>query len=305
MPFVSTTRYYEHRLAVAGRPAAGHYTGPVPATRAQAAPPRDLILTFYGLFREGIGGWISIAHLIRLMAEVDVDAPAVRSAVSRLKRRGLIEARGVAGAAGYSLSDGGQRLLAEGDPRILGRTSARLEDGWVLAVFSVPERERDRRHVLRSRLERLGFGAAAAGVWIAPQHLAAEARHRIESLGLGGYVELFEHARAPDGLPAAVRRWWDLDALGQTYAGFCAAYEPMLRRWSRPRRPDDAAAFADYMRVVDAWRKIVYSDPRLPADLLPAGWPGTSAERIFFGLRAALHEAAEKHVTAVIYQGAA
>ena len=233
MPFVSNTRYYEHRLAVAGRPAAGHYTGPVPATRAQAAPPRDLILTFYGLFREGIGGWISIAHLIRLMAEVDVDAPAVRSAVSRLKRRGLIEARGVAGAAGYSLSDGGQRLLAEGDPRILGRTSARLEDGWVLAVFSVPERERDRRHVLRSRLERLGFGAAAAGVWIAPQHLAAEARHRIESLGLGGYVELFEHARAPDGLPAAVRRWWDLDALAETYAGFCAAYEPMLRRWSR------------------------------------------------------------------------
>jgi phenylacetic acid degradation operon negative regulatory protein len=282
------------------------YTGPVSA--AQAAPPRDLILTFYGLFREGIGGWISIAHLIRLMAEVDVDAPAVRSAVSRLKRRGLIESRGVAGAAGYSLSAGGQELLAEGDPRILGRTAARLEDGWVLAVFSVPEPERDKRHVLRSRLERLGFGAAAAGVWIAPQHLAAEARHRIESLGLGGYVELFEQARAPGGLPAAVRRWWDLDALAQTYAGFCAAFEPMLRRWSRasrPRRPDDAAAFADYMRVVDAWRKIVYRDPRLPAGLLPAGWPGTSAERIFFGLHAALHEAAENHVMAVVDQGAA
>src|SRR3984957_6450218 len=77
VPFVSNTRYYEHRLAVAGRPAAGHYTGPVPATRAQAAPPRDLILTFYGLFREGIGGWISIAHLIRLMAGGDGGAAAV------------------------------------------------------------------------------------------------------------------------------------------------------------------------------------------------------------------------------------
>jgi len=59
------------------------------------------------------------------------------------------------------------------------------------------------------------------------------------------------------------------------------------------------------MRVVDAWRKIVYRDPRLPAGLLPAGWPGTSAERIFFGLHAALHEAAENHVMAVVDQGAA
>ncbi|MGH3400796.1 MAG: PaaX family transcriptional regulator C-terminal domain-containing protein, partial [Streptosporangiaceae bacterium] len=78
----------------------------------------------------------------------------------------------------------------------------------------------------------------------------------------------------------------------------------MLGRWSRQRRPDDAAAFADYMRVVDAWRKIVYRDPRLPAALLSPGWPGTSAERIFFGLRRVLHEAAQKHVMTVIDQGA-
>ena len=76
-------------------------------TSRDAARPRELILTFYGLYREVIRGWISIAHLIRLMAEVDVDAPAVRSAVSRLKRRGLIEARVRSpGAAGYSLSAG-------------------------------------------------------------------------------------------------------------------------------------------------------------------------------------------------------
>jgi phenylacetic acid degradation operon negative regulatory protein len=262
-----------------------------------------MILTFYGIFRESFGGWISIAHLIRLMAEVDVDAPSVRSAVSRLKRRGLIEAHSVAGSAGYSPSAGGQRLLAEGDPRIFGRTSSTLEDGWVLAVFSVPESERDKRHVLRSRLERLGFGSAASGVWIAPQHLAEEARDRIESLALSGYVEIFEGARMPASeLRAAVRRWWNLDDLADIYQGFCAAYEPMMRRWSQ-QRLDGPAAFADYMRVVDSWRKIVYRDPRLPPELLPARWIGSHAEEIFFGLHAALHEAAEKHVTSVLNGG--
>ncbi|HTT54167.1 MAG TPA: PaaX family transcriptional regulator C-terminal domain-containing protein [Streptosporangiaceae bacterium] len=275
-------------------PAASH-----PAARD--ARPREMILTFYGLYRDVIRGWISIAHLIRLMADVDVDAPAVRSAVSRLKRRGLIEARTVAGAAGYSLSPDGQRLLAEGDPRIFGRQPSRLSDGWVLAVFSVPEAERGKRHVLRSRLDQLGFGSAAPGVWIAPQHLAGEARHRIGTLGLAGYAELFEGARMPGtDLRTAAGQWWDLAGLAGVYTGFCAAHEPVLRRWSRQRRPGDPAAFTDYMRAVDSWRKIVYRDPRLPAELLPADWPGNRAERIFFGLHAALRETAEKHVLTVL-----
>ncbi len=278
---------------------------PAPAANSRtgrdAARPREMILTFYGLYREVIRGWISIAHLIRLMTEVEVDAPAVRSAVSRLKRRGLIEARTVAGAAGYSLSPAGQQLLAEGDPRIFGRQPAQLSDGWVLAVFSVPESERGKRHVLRSRLDQLGFGSAASGVWIAPQQLAEEARHRIGTLGLSDYVELFEGARMPVAqLRATVGQWWDLAGLAKGYDGFCATHEPVMRRWSRQRRPGDAAAFADYMRVVDSWRKIVYRDPRLPAELLPADWVGNRAERIFLGLHAVLREAAEKHVTAVL-----
>ena len=78
------------------------------------------------------------------------------------------------GAAGYALSALGRGILAEGDRRIFDRPRARLGDGWLLAVFSVPEPERRRRHTLRSRLTWLGFGTVSAGVWIAPGHLAGE-----------------------------------------------------------------------------------------------------------------------------------
>jgi phenylacetic acid degradation operon negative regulatory protein len=138
-------------------------------------------------------------------------------------------------------------------------------------------------------------------VWIAPQQLAEEARHRVGTLGLTDYVELFEGARMPLAqLRATVGQWWDLAALAEGYDGFCATHEPVMRRWSRQRRPGDAAAFADYMRVVDSWRKIVYRDPRLPAELLPADWVGSRAERIFFGLHATLRGPAEKHVISVL-----
>ena len=66
---------------------------------ARSARPRHLIVTVYGLYARSDGGWLSVAALIRLLAELGVDEPAVRSAISRLKRRGILEARRQAGSA--------------------------------------------------------------------------------------------------------------------------------------------------------------------------------------------------------------
>src|SRR5882757_4373229 len=54
--------------------------------------PRALIVTIYGLYAREVGGWLSVAALIRLMADLGIDEPAVRSSISRLKRRGILEA---------------------------------------------------------------------------------------------------------------------------------------------------------------------------------------------------------------------
>lgn len=264
--------------------------------------PRSLIVTFYGAFGRDLGGWVAVADLIRLMGTVGVDPQSVRSAVSRLKRRGLLvpekatRGTGVA-TAGYALSADARELLADGDRRIYGHPQASVSDGWVLAVFSVPESERHKRHLLRSRLAGLGFGTAAPGVWIAPAHLRDEAGHTLRRLGLSAYVDLFcgDHA----GFAAteeAVRRWWDLDALSALHSAFLAVHEPVLRRWrSRGTTPAEDA-FADYLRVLDSWRHLPYQDPGLPAALLPADWPGTRSAEVFGELHQRLRDTASAFV---------
>lgn len=273
--------------------------------------PRDLILTVYGLYSRDHGGWLCVASLIRLLAALDVGGPAVRSAVSRLKRRSLLEPGRVNGTAGYGLSESARRILDEGDQRIFQRPHADAGEGWVLAVFSVPEAERTRRHVLRSRLGWLGFGTVSPGVWIAPAHVEGQVLAMLERDVLAPYVDLFRADYLPDGLPishphsAADRRrkvadWWDLDALQGRYDDFLAAYRPMLGRWRRRRRSDDAAAFTDHTRAVTAWRRLPFLDPGLPADLLPRGWPGARAADLFFDLHDLLAEPAARHVSSVI-----
>ncbi|MEV8526556.1 PaaX family transcriptional regulator C-terminal domain-containing protein [Streptomyces sp. NPDC052000] len=275
---------------------------------AEQHTPRSLIVTLYGAYGRQTSGSLAVAELIRLLAAVDVDAPSVRSSVSRLKRRGLLVAQPTAqGAAGYALSADARQLLDDGDRRIYAHPSPRAADGWVLAVFSVPEPERSKRHVLRSRLAGLGFGAAAPGVWLAPARLYDETRHTLERLQLAPYVELFRGEHLGFSPTAeAVARWWDLPAIAKEHEDFLDRHEPVLRAWQSREHPGSGgsaqaeAAYRDYLLALDSWRRLPYVDPGLPADLLPHNWPGARSAEVFGRLHQLLREAGAAFVRSVL-----
>lgn len=276
--------------------------GAAASAAGRGAQPRQLIVTVYGLYARAEGGWMSVASLISLLADVGVDEPAVRSSISRLKRRGILRAVRRAGAAGYELSDAALAILREGDHRIFRRQRASLDGGWLLAVFSVPEPERHKRHLLRSELTRLGFGTAAPGVWVAPAYLQDETADALRRLGLSCYADLFraDHLAFGD-LAVKVRQWWDLDQIERLCRAFMRAHEPVLGRW-RNARPaaHGREAFADYVRALTDWRRLPYLDPGIPAELLPPGWIGIAAADVFFALRSRLEDAARAHVARTI-----
>ena len=268
----------------------------------RAGSPSSLIVTFAGCYLRQIGGWIAVADLIHLLELVGVPAPAVRQSVLRLKSRGFLSAERRGTTAGYTLTEAGRADLEPGDRRIFRYGQADLADGWVLAVFSVPESRRNHRHQLRSQLGWLGFGTVGSGVWAAPAALTGPARELLSGSGLDGYVTWF-HADALD--PVDVSAWWDLAALR-------AQYEAFLQRWEagaadgamteppmahaavtespvddRPAtEPSGGDAFARYLRLVDDWRLFPRIDPGLPAELLPTDWPGPAAWQSFRDLRA-------------------
>ncbi|MET9898659.1 PaaX family transcriptional regulator C-terminal domain-containing protein [Streptomyces sp. NPDC006446] len=254
--------------------------------------PRSLIVTFYGAYGRFMPGPVPVAELIRLLAAVGVDAPSVRSSVSRLKRRGLLEpARTAAGAAGYALSPDARQLLDDGDRRVYA-SAPPGDDGWVLAVFSVPESERQKRHILRSRLAGLGFGTAAPGVWLAPARLYEETRHTLERLRLDRYVELFRGEHLGFAATAdAVARWWDLAAIAKEHEAFLGRHARVLHTWEGRADTPPEDAYRDYLLALDSWRHLPYVDPGLPAALLPEDWPGARSATVFRALHERLRDA--------------
>jgi phenylacetic acid degradation operon negative regulatory protein len=276
------------------------YVDVMPETRTveQTEQPRALIVTVYGLYGRETG-WLPIAGLIKLLAGLGVDEPAVRSAISRLKRRGLLHAERRAGAAGYALSDDARGILEEGDARIFAPSANTISDGWLLAIFSVPESERAKRHTLRSQLVALGFGAAAPGVWVAPSHRFDLTAATLERLQLASYVDLFRADYLAFGdIGKLAAQWWDLGELRDDYARFMSSYQQVL---GRPMSPE--GAFAEWVNALTAWRRLPYRDPGLPIELLPADWPGFAARELFEALRKQLSEQARDYVTSLLEAG--
>jgi phenylacetic acid degradation operon negative regulatory protein len=265
--------------------------------------PRAMILSVFGAFLRRVDGWMPIAALIDLMAQLAVDEQSVRSAMSRLKRRGVVLPQRRGGIAGYALGEEGASILRAGDTRIYERRAVSvLADGWVLATFSVPDSERPRRHVLRTELSWLGFASLSPGVWIAPGHVADEALAMLERQGLDRYVEVFRAHHLAFADPAQlVARCWDLDALAGEYRAFLRICGPILDRWSAAGGDlEDAAAFADYVRALTLWRRLPFMDPGLPVETLPAMWPGEAANDLFHTLVERLDGRSLAHVRRVL-----
>jgi phenylacetic acid degradation operon negative regulatory protein len=259
--------------------------------------PGGLVMDVAGAYLRPLGGWMPVAAMVALMGELGVDEQAVRSAVHRIAKRGLLVPERRGAVRGYRLADSAEPLLDEADRRIFSTAArARTDDGWVLVSFSVPEHERDRRHVLRSRLSWLGFGNLSNGLWIAPARVADELAESMRRLGFEKYVTVFVGAHAGyEPTDELVQRCWDLDGLREMYGGFLAYWEPVRERWATRRRPDPREAFVDYTLLLNQWRKFPYLDPGLPLALLPPDWEGQRAADVFFALRAKLEQPAVQH----------
>lgn len=264
--------------------------------------PKALILDFFGAYVREIGGWIRVADLVRLMAEVGVDDAGTRAAVARMLEGGLLERQRVENQPGYSLSETSLTMLEEADRRIFATTNAAtLADGWLLVSFSLPETMRSQRHVLRSRLTWLGFGNLSSGLWIAPARLQRELETTIERLNLTEYVEYFVATYHGFGAVAnMVARSWNLDELRRLYEEFLSATHPVLKRWRRPGLPEDHDAFVDYTVTLHRWRRFPYLDPGLPVEVLPRNWEGKQARALFLELHDLLQPRALRHVRQVV-----
>lgn len=264
------------------------------AVTSKAPQSRSTVVTFLGAVVRPLGGWMPIAGAVDLLGEVGIDGPRVRTAVFRLKKNGWLASASQHGARGYALTGEADATLAAGDEVIWhARRPADLADGWCIVHFSIPESMRAKRHQLRAHLSHLGFGNAGTALWIAPARMRQAAERAIAELDLTAYAAIFVGCyHGPQDLTELLYGAWDLAEIDQGYRDFIADYAPREDELVALRRRE---AFAAYLQLVDAWRKLPFRDPGLPREVLDAQWSAPEATALFERLVGKLEKPALKH----------
>lgn len=253
---------------------------------ARPGSATSLLRTLVGLYLRPLGGEISSAVLVSLLGSLGIAAGPARTAITRVKNKGLLLAEG---GARYALNPAAVPMLERGDRRIFDVRQMQAGDAWLLVSATVPEAQRPLRHQLRTRLSYLGAGTAAPALWILPGYLEEEVESLLTGLGARDFATLFrgEAPRPPVPLLRAIASWWDLDALRAEHERFLAAASAL----------DLSDPFSAYVRLIDTWRVLPYIDPGLPAALLPADWPGERSVTMFQRLSGELAGPASDTVT--------
>ena len=247
----------------AGRPRATWHSD---AMRARSA-----LFDVYGDHLRGRGHQAPVSALIRLLEPVGIAAPAVRTAISRMAAQGWLEPTRVDAAPGYRAT----RARSSGSPRprrAIYRSAPEPWDGrWRLVFVALPG-HRSARKRLREELHYLGYAEHAPGVWVCPFD-RCRGRRGGRPGRRHGPARASRSSLEPDPVGA-----WDLSALATSYAAWPGLADDLLEDDDRDD-DEDEAAFAARFRLVHEWRKFLFDDPGLPAELLPRGWPGVLGGR--------------------------
>lgn len=271
---------------------------------------QELLVTLFGLYADS-AGVLKVSTVVALMADLGVEERAVRSTVSRLKTKGILQRVDEEGPVRYFLADRVSDSFQAADKRIFAPQRSHLDDPWALVIFSVPEAERKKRYELRTELTGQGFGFVTAGVAIAPWWVMDQAIKRLRTQDLDQYVDYFRVQYENDGeLRERVAKWWDLDALDNQYNAFIRDYAEELTRWQEyseaersPDGDDHREAFALYIPLLTRWRRFPYRDPNIPLELLPDGWKAPEAKSIFLKLHAVLQPLSDEHAEHLLRSG--
>jgi phenylacetic acid degradation operon negative regulatory protein len=250
---------------------------------------RSALFDVYGDHLRARGAQAPVASLVRLLAPLGIAAPAVRTAVSRMVRQGWLAPVRLDGGPGYALTPRASRRLDEAAERIYRHGDPLWDGQWhVLIMERVGDRAR--RDRVRAALHYLGYAPLGDTTWISPR-----ASVELDALLAGErlHAERFHasYAGDPHGL---LERAWDLDALARAYRRWLVTAGDLIAGVG-PGATDEVV-FALRSTLVHEWRKFLFSDPGLPAPLLPAQWPGHEAADLFHAESARLLPAASRFV---------
>ena len=257
--------------------------------------PNTVVFALFAQYVLPRGGEVWLGSLIQAMAALGIGEAAARSAVLRLKKKGILESQRLGRRTFYWMANAGMRQLNIGGFRFSLPSEKAWDGKWTIVVYSIPEEQRDLRDALRSSLKWWGFGSLAPGTWISTRILLPEIESDLRELGVWEYVSVFKSEYTGPQDPAAIvtKAFPELDTLETGYRDYITKTKAVLQNLDAGLL-SDGECFATRMHNLWEIYAVAKDDPILPPALLPENWPRFEAVELSAQVRHVLSEPAER-----------
>ena len=248
----------------------------------------SLLVTVFGDLVIPRGSRVWIGSLIQLLSALGVNERMIRTAVFRLAQENWLSAHAAGRRSDYQLTEVGSQRISEASRRIYVGQSTSWDQRWRM-IFVVKEMNAPERELLRKALFWQGFGSLGQSCFVHPTTDLDGVFALLSAEGLGPVCSSLLPIRAADAAIAQsasshdlVMQAGNLEQLAQQYRGFLEVYQPILQelqgRSVQPIDPERAVLIR--LLLIHDYRRLLLRDPDLPAELLPAHWPGEAARAL-------------------------
>lgn len=263
--------------------------------------PQYLIVTLLGDYWFGRQEKIPSSALVSLLAEFDVTESSARQAMRRLTNRGFLVQDKVGRTTYYGIPERMSESTVARRRRVLrfGTEFTDWDGYWTVVSFSIPEKDRDVRRLLRNGLRDLKFGLLNDAIWVSPHHRSEQATALLDQLNVADASVMRAKILDRPGREQSYVDVFDLRQLELDYHAFIDRYEPMIDKVAAGQiAPSDALVLRT--EVMSEWLQFRQVDPSLPAPLLPADWPRTRAREVAYRIYDELGTTAEGRFRQII-----
>src|SRR5690554_2222141 len=263
--------------------------------------PQYLIVTLLGDYWFGRREKIPSSALVDLLAEFDVTESSARQAMRRLTNRRMLEQSKSGRTTYYGIPEQMTESTAARRSRVLrfGLEFTDWDGQWTIVSFSIPEKARDVRRLLRNGLRDLKFGLLNDAIWVSPHHRTEQALALLEQLDVADASVMRGEILPRPGRDLSFVDVFDLRELEADYRDFIARHEPMIEAVVAGRiAPSEALVLRT--EVMSEWLQFRQVDPSLPAEFLPEDWPRRRAREVAYRIYDELGTTAEGRFRQII-----
>ena len=253
----------------------------------------SLITTVFGDSIAPRGGTVWLGSLIAVMQDFGINERLVRTSVFRLVQDGWLQSALLGRRSYYSLSAEGRERFEQATQKIYGEPATRWDGTWTTVLLS--SIEATAKEAVRKELAWLGFGALSTSVMAHPAPDMASLDIALQRLGVADSLVVMsaQTLRNESAMRTLAQDSWNLTDIDARYASFVQRFRPLITAYGKDANVSLKSAFLVRTLLIQEYRKVLLRDPQLPAELLPAGWHGTSAYQLCRNLYIAVHAQAD------------